>query len=161
MVSTHLLLLSEKVVDKSKSGSFILSLSVKFVNLSVGAESLHGEIDRLQILEWMSNSVPLGAPILRIFHSLDDVEVASSYVIETTNASPERSHILFVDDLFDTNSLLAVKDLLADEELLEVLQTLLLDEGISGSLGEDDLVVVWAVGENFLGGGDGGRCFEQ
>ena len=44
-----------------------------------------------------------------------------------------------------------VNDVAADSELLEVVQAVLLNVCVTSSFGKNNLVVVWAHGENILG----------
>ena len=139
----------EQAKGESLTCLFKLTIIVHLHDLAIGGVSVHAKAHGLDLLD----SAPLDKPVVRFSQNVDQLERLSGDVQNTANTGEEHSHILTVDDFFDGDRLSVVLDLLADEILLEVVQTLLRNKGRNGGSCKDDLVVVWAVWEDFLAGG--------
>ena len=144
-ISNLNLLFREQAHHESITGSLVLSRFVELLDSTVGGPGLHAHGWPVDVL----GAAPLDGPVVAVLQELENVVVVQGYVVEAADAMDEHPWVFLVDHLLDGDGLLDVIDLLANEELLEVHETLLLNECVSCGPGEDDLVVVRAVRENF------------
>ena len=139
------LLLGEESSGECLAGFLIFACVVHLHDLTICGVSMDTERCWLNIRQTLEFS----HPVVRLPQQVEQGEGFFGDESQTAATSEELAHVFTVHDFEDSDCLSAVLDIFSDDELGKVVETLLVDEGVPGSPGKNDLVVVWAVGEHF------------
>ena len=140
------LLFREEAKCERLAGFLELASLVKLEHLLVGHVGARTERHRFELLE----AIEFSHPILRLSHQVEYLEGVRDDQVHPAHPSEELAHILSVYEFEDSYRLSPFFNLFADEKLVQVVEALLFDNGIASRSEKDNLVVVWAVCENFV-----------